>query len=405
MRLKKELFSIFLILATLLGMAGFALTRDRAWTELIKPYGMTIALLLVATSFLRNDTFSDIWNRRQMLLGCVCYLFSVLLISLLPEAELFNWWIAGPVVAALYIHLYLGLAMQGILTLLLCGLYGYSIENLIFYGIIGLILCVLTRYITGFASFFYVLIIALSSNLTLIFIMNNLAWKQSTSKNAMYSLLSTLVVVAVAYLLHHSPKKEPEQVEEPVQIEEPVKSEEALWEEQLLEILSENFPLRKRLLEYSESLYSHSLHISSVAQEAALCIGCQDKIVQAGGFYHEIGRIAGRDYIEEGVKLGLEYALPEPVIDIIRQHNSKYEKPRSVEAAVVMITDSIVSTIEYMEKEQEEKNVQVSVEKIIEQIFDIRLKKGTLDESGMDICNYKKLKEFFQREYSKGAQG
>ncbi|MFW5676796.1 MAG: HD domain-containing protein, partial [Acetivibrio ethanolgignens] len=128
------------------------------------------------------------------------------------------------------------------------------------------------------------------------------------------------------------------------------------------------------------------------------------KVVQAGGLYHEIGRIAGSEDIEEGVKLGGEFDLPQPVIDIIRQHNSKYEKPQSVEAAVVMITDSIVSTIEYMEKEQKGKNVQVSAAKIIEQIFDIRFKKGTLDESGMDIRNYKKLKEFFQNEYSKGAK-
>lgn len=404
MRLKKELFSIFLILATLLGMAGFALTKDTVWPVLIKPYGMTMALLFVFTSFLRNDKLSDIWNRNQMLLGCICYLFSVLLISLLPEAYLFNWWIAGPVVAALYIHLYFGLAMQGILTLLLCGLYGYSIENLIFYGIIGTILCVLTRYMTTLISFFYVLIIALSSNLTLIFIMNNLAWKQSTSKSAIYSLFSTLVVVAAAYLLHHGVKEEPVQLGERVEKAETVLAEETSQEERILEILSESFPLRKRLLEYSESLYAHSLHISSLAQEAALCIGCRDKVVQAGGLYHEIGRIAGRDYIEEGVKLGVEFDLPQPVIDIIRQHNSKYEKPQSVEAAVVMITDSIVSTIEYMEKEQKGKNVQVSAAKIIEQIFDIRFKKGTLDESGMDIRNYKKLKEFFQNEYSKGAK-
>lgn len=399
MKREREIFSFSLVASTLAAMAVFAVTKDKSWTDILQPYAMTIVLLLVMGSILGTEKFKDIFSKKQLIPGSVSYLFSVLAVSLLPENYILNWWMAGAVFVSLYIHLYLGIALQGILTYLLCGLYGYSVENFIFYCVIGIILCILTRYMTTLASFVYVLIIAVTSNLTLIFVMNNFAWKLAASENSFYSLLSTGVVVTAAYVLHRKEKEEPKTEKEPAAKDTEADDE---LNDRLDEILAEAFPLRQRLLEHSQKLYGHSLHISSIAQEAALCVGCNDKIVQAGGLYHEIGRIAGKDYIEEGVKLGEEYHLPQPVIDIICQHNSKYEKPQSVEAAVVMITDSIVSTIEYMEQEQKEKKVHLSAEKIIEQIFDIRLSKGTLDESGMDICNYKKLKEFFKKEYSKG---
>lgn len=399
MKRERRLFGIFLIAATLAGMAGFAFTKDKSVMEIIKPYAMTIVLLFLMESILNTEQFKDTFSKKQLVLGALSYLFSVMVISLLPESYIYNWWMIGAVMVSLYIHLYLGFALQGILTYLLCGLYGYSIENFIFYCVIGIILCILTRYMTTVASFVYVLIIAITSNLTLIFIMNNFAWRMATGKNALYSLISTGAVVIIAYVLHH---KENHAIEEITPVVAAVEEQADSEDTRLEEILAESFPLRQRLLEHSRSLYSHSLHISSLAEEAALCVGCNAKVVQAGGLYHEIGRINGRDYIEEGVKLGEEYHLPGAVIDIIRQHNSKYEKPQSVEAAVVMLTDSIASTIEYMEQEQKDKKGRLSAEKIIEQIFDIRLAKGTLDESGMDIRNYKKLKEFFKKEYSKG---
>lgn len=410
MKREKRLFDFFLILATAGALAAHTVVSGESWTAVRKPYAMAIMILLVLGSVQILEQLQVSFQRKQMVLAALCYLISVMIISLVPEKQMGSWWMIGAAAAALYLHLYLGFALQGVLTYLLCGLYGYSIESFIFYLVIGLLLCVLVRYMTDWKSFGYVLMIALSSELTLIFVMNNFAWKLATGKDTLYALISTGAVVIAAYLLPY--KKLPEEttgketagkeatVKETAAAETEAKYEET--EAVILEVLAESFPLRQRLQAYSESLYRHSLHISSVAQEAAFCVGCNDKIVQAGGLYHEVGKIKGKDYIKEGVALGKEYQLPEPVIDIIRQHNFNYEKPQTIEAAVVMLTDSIVSTIEYVEKEQKGKKMQISREKIIEQIFELRLSKGTLDESGMDIRNYKKLKEFFKKEYTKG---
>ena len=74
-------------------------------------------------------------------------------------------------------------------------------------------------------------------------------------------------------------------------------------------------------------------------------------LAQAGGLYHEIGRITGdSNYIDAGVKLAEEYDFPRELTDIIRQHSMRHEKPKSLEAAIVLFTDCIVSTNEYLEK-------------------------------------------------------
>ena len=91
MKQKRRFFLVLPVLTILLGMAGFALTKDREWVELLKPYGMVIAAFLAAAGFW------DIRSKKKQLLGSSCYLLSVLLISLLPQGSLFHWWIVGPV--------------------------------------------------------------------------------------------------------------------------------------------------------------------------------------------------------------------------------------------------------------------------------------------------------------------
>lgn len=392
MKRERDFFSLFLLAGTFGAMAGLIILGNKNWQELLKPYAMTAVMVLVMGAALRAEKFRPLFTERQFFIGAAGWLFSILAVSLAQEAWLFNWWMLGSGIAALYLHPYLGLAMHGILSYLLCSLYGYGMDGFLFYGLIGVILCGLARYLTTLASFAYILAIALSSNATLFLIQNNFSWSRTWNKNTWYSLASTGAVAVVLYFLRPGRKEE----------EKKKDGNEKSYNEALDKILAESFPLRKKLFAYSQSLYSHSLRISSLAQDAALCIGCNDKITQAGGLYHEIGRIQGQDYIVEGVKLGKAHGFPDTVVDIICQHNSKYEKPQSVEAAVVMLTDSIVSTIEYMDKGQKDKKAQVSAEKLIEQIFDIRLAKGTLDESGMDIQSYRKLKDFFKKEYSKG---
>lgn len=166
------------------------------------------------------------------------------------------------------------------------------------------------------------------------------------------------------------------------------------------EILSLDFPLIERLKKLSKKTYSHTLLISELSGRAAAVAGVNEKIVKAGGLYHEIGRLEGKEYVEEGVKLAEAYHLPPVIVDIIRQHNLKYEKPRTPEAAIVMLTVSVVATIEYLEKTGKRNNGNdekeaISINKIVDNIFQMRLSKGSLDESGLTVQQYNSLRDFY----------
>ena len=76
-------------------------------------------------------------------------------------------------------------------------------------------------------------------------------------------------------------------------------------------ILEADFGLLLRLQEFSGQLFIHSMTISSVSAQAARHMGGNVLLAQAGGLYHEIGRITGdSNYIDAGVKLAEEYDFP-----------------------------------------------------------------------------------------------
>lgn len=159
-----------------------------------------------------------------------------------------------------------------------------------------------------------------------------------------------------------------------------------------------NNELLQRLKEFSESIYQHSMLIGDLSYRAAKEIGADELLAKAGGLYHEIGKLKGKNYIEEGLLLADEYSFPKELTAILKEHNIKYDKPNSVEAAIVMLSDNIVSTIEYIEKSEEHKYTN---DKIIDNIFQMRMEKGTFDSSDLSLKDFKILKEFYQKEFKK----
>jgi putative nucleotidyltransferase with HDIG domain len=155
--------------------------------------------------------------------------------------------------------------------------------------------------------------------------------------------------------------------------------------------------LIQRMKDYSEALYQHALTIGELSHRAALAIGANETLTLAGGLYHEVGKIKGKNYIEEGLILAQEYGFPNELKAILKEHNIKYENPNSVEAVIVMLADNIVTTIEYIEKNDDRK---FTAQKIIENIFQLRMDKGTFDSANLSLKDYKTLKEFFINEFS-----
>ncbi len=164
----------------------------------------------------------------------------------------------------------------------------------------------------------------------------------------------------------------------------------------LFEALADpDFALMQRLKCHSEALYRHSQKVAELSAQAARAVGGNPALARVGGLYHEIGRIKENgDYIEMGIQMGTEYHFPGPLLDIIRQHSSRMMLPKSVEAAVVMLSDCIVSTSEYLEKNGQ--RGMISNAHLVQGIFRNRLEKGNLQEAGLTREQIACLRDFYR---------
>ena len=171
----------------------------------------------------------------------------------------------------------------------------------------------------------------------------------------------------------------------------------------LLELSNLNNPILRDLMIRSPGSYHHCIMVGTLSEAAAEAVGGNALLARVGGYYHDIGKMKNPHYyienqfagvnihdrqpahlsktmimshVKEGVKIGLERQLGKPVIDIIEQHlgttlmtyfyekaKKEYEervqkdellptvqesdfrypgpKPQTVEAAIVMMADSV----------------------------------------------------------------
>lgn len=158
--------------------------------------------------------------------------------------------------------------------------------------------------------------------------------------------------------------------------------------------MQEDHALLLRLQEHSRSLMGHSRRISTIASQAAEHMGGNVLLAQAGGLYHEIGKIVDpKNYIFAGVELLRGYDMPKELLDVVSQHSTGFPKPQSMEAAIVMMADCIISTSNALEKKG--KRDAISDKQLVEFVFQHRIADGNLQESGLSDEQIQKLQEFY----------
>jgi putative nucleotidyltransferase with HDIG domain len=351
-----------------------------------------------------------------------CYFISFLVAMLTRNNDEIHLWMVGGIIIAALFDMHLGLIFTYNVTFFAGFIGQISIEILVYLLIVGTLMCLLSDSMKKLNTLSITMIIVLSIQVTLLLIMNNFMLWDTMNIDAVFSLLSSAGVIAITYGVHYIYEKWTEEKKGKGNLDEiAVTLEEMpnkdLPDKSLLnkvvqltdedgnhtleEVLQLDFPLLERLKDYSDKLYNQSIQIGEISAGAAKTIHANEAIAKAGGYYHQIGRLEGKQYVEEGIKLAEAYHLPQAISDIISQHNMNYEKPQSPEAAIVMLTISIMSMKEYiiqMNKkiaEQSQQGETISYGKIVNNVFQMRLAKGSLDQSGLSVKKYNVLKDFY----------
>lgn len=212
----------------------------------------------------------------------------------------------------------------------------------------------------------------------------------------------------------------------------------------LLELADPAHPLLKRLMQVAPGTYNHSIQMGNLAETAAEAIGANPLLARVGAYFHDIGKSVRPEYfvenqiyvdnphdqltpslsklaitahVRDGEQLARAYALPRPIIDIIKQHHGtsvlayfyhkalqsskdepiyeesfryQEEKPRSKEAAIVMLADSVEAAVRAMENPSRRK-----IQAVIEDVIRQKIEDGQLDESALTLDDLRKIRESF----------
>jgi putative nucleotidyltransferase with HDIG domain len=205
----------------------------------------------------------------------------------------------------------------------------------------------------------------------------------------------------------------------------------------LLDYSDANQPLLKRLAMEAPGTFSHSLLVGSIAEAAAETIDCNGLLCRVGAYYHDIGKINKPGYfveneigsvsrhgelspamsqliivghVKDGIEMAKEYSLPAVLRQFIETHHgttlveyffseakkkqdgkqptpseSEFRyvgpKPRTKEAAIVMLADTAEGTVRSMSGDLTPAKIETAVHNMAMK----RLQDGQFDECELSL--------------------
>jgi len=215
---------------------------------------------------------------------------------------------------------------------------------------------------------------------------------------------------------------------------------------QLLELARPTHPLTRRLLLEAPGTYHHSLIVGNLGERAAQLVGADQLLVRAAALHHDVGKVlrpyffvenqaSGENYhqqldpktsaeiiishVKDSLELARKYHFPKKVLDIIAQHHgttsvgfgSFYQqacreaegeeineadfrypgpRPRSKEAAIVMLADSVEAAVRASAPDSSGE-----IERIVRKISNDRLVSGELDECELTLRDLDNIRSAF----------
>ncbi len=213
----------------------------------------------------------------------------------------------------------------------------------------------------------------------------------------------------------------------------------------LLELTNPNNEILRRLIIEAPGTYHHSLIVANLAETAAYNIGANHTMARVGGYYHDIGKLKYPQYYAEnqggqnphdymdpydsvkviinhvanGIEIAEEHNLPKIVKDMIVQHHGStvikyfYHKaismyppnsveiedfkymnpnPKSKEAAVVMLADTVEAAVRSIVPSSKSFD---EVESLVKILIKEKLDDGYLDDSLLTIKDVITIRKSF----------
>jgi putative nucleotidyltransferase with HDIG domain len=214
----------------------------------------------------------------------------------------------------------------------------------------------------------------------------------------------------------------------------------------LLELGDVNHPVLQELVRRAPGTYNHSVTVGTIAEAAAERIGADGLLARIGAYFHDIGKMMKPHYfvenqagaanrhanlapamstliivghVKDGVDLGRQHHLPEPIIDLIEQHHGttlveyfyreasrrssddpdapavpesafRYPgpKPQTREAGILMVADAVESASRTLSEP-----TPARIDGLVNELVQKRLDDGQFDECGLTLREIAQIRE------------
>lgn len=213
----------------------------------------------------------------------------------------------------------------------------------------------------------------------------------------------------------------------------------------LVELSDTNLPLLRRLALEAPGTYAHAISVAHIGESAADLIGADSLMVRIGAYYHDIGKLSQPQYFSEnqysvnvhdelnptlssmvvqshvknGVEIAKEYKLPGSIVNLIMQHHgttlvtyfynqfaASYEnaleieeqfrypgpKPKTKEAAILMMADSVEAASRSINQPTTAK-----IESLVGKIVSSKLGDGQFSECPLTLRDISLIKMSFTK--------
>lgn len=146
-----------------------------------------------------------------------------------------------------------------------------------------------------------------------------------------------------------------------------------------LDIIDPEFELLVNLRNESKEDYDHAIYTALLCSKMAGWIGLDQNLTKACGYYHKIGLLAKSISWEDINELLVQYDFPKNVVSLLKEYNDSKESIKSKEMVVVLLADTVISSIRYLF--MKDKEAVIDYDKLINAIIDKKINSGIISES------------------------
>lgn len=163
-----------------------------------------------------------------------------------------------------------------------------------------------------------------------------------------------------------------------------------------MEINDPEHPILVELKSFSKEEYYHAIHTAYLCDRIGKHLGLQDRVIKACGYYHRIGVLKGENNWENLQVILKEQNFPEEVQSVLREYMDDAERVISKEAVVLMICDSLVSSISYLFSQ--EPSAQLEYSPIINLVLKETIESGKINHSAVSFGEIQKIRRILLKE-------